>query len=264
MNHKLTTKSTSTEIKGQFPDFPPRDDMNNPLYLYRPGYITTLHRHFGSLDSTLVLSEVPLAWRPSRRRDTLIPDLLVAFAVDTAAIIARKGYAIEEHGKAPDFVLEVASASTGYQDEERKRAGYAAYGVPEYWRFDPSGGAYHRQPLAGDRLVEGAYRPIDIHRTDDTHYFGRSAVLNLSLCWEEGQLRWWDPVAERYLETHDEEAEARITERQGRITERQVRITAEVRADSAEVRAGTAEVRADTAEARVRELEAELRRRESC
>ena len=264
MNRKLTPQLTSSKIKGRFPDFPPRDDMNNPLYLYRPGYITTLHRHFGSLDSTLVLSEVPLAWRPSRRRDTLIPDLLVAFAVDTAAIIARKGYAIEEHGKAPDFVLEVASASTGYQDEERKRAGYAAYGVPEYWRFDPSGGAYHRQPLAGDSLVEGAYRPIDIHRTDDTHYFGRSAVLNLSLCWEEGQLRWWDPVAERYLETHDEEAEARITEHQGRIAERQGRI-AERQGRIAERQARiTAEVRADTAEARVQELEAELRRREGC
>ena len=139
MNRKPTPKLTSTKDKGQFPDFPPRDDMNNPLYLYRPGYITTLHRHFGSLDSILVLSEVPLGWRPSQRRDTLIPDLLVAFEVDTAAIIAQKGYAIEEQGKAPDFVLEVASASTGFQDEERKRHGYAAYGVREYWRFDPSG-----------------------------------------------------------------------------------------------------------------------------
>ena len=250
MNRKPTPKLTSTKVKGQFPDFPPRDDMNNPLYLYRPGYITTLHRHFGSLDSTLVLSEVPLGWRPSQRRDTLIPDLLVAFDVDTAAIIAQKGYAIEEQGKAPDFVLEVASASTGFQDEERKRHGYAAYGVREYWRFDPSGGRYHRQSLAGDTLVDGIYRPIDIHRTDETRYWGRSAVLNLSLCWEEGQLRWWDPVAELYLETHDEEAEGRIAERQGRIAERQSRMAAEVRADSAE--------------ARVRELEAELRRREVC
>ena len=250
MNRKPTPKLTSTKDKGQFPDFPPRDDMNNPLYLYRPGYITTLHRHFGSLDSTLVLSEVPLGWRPSQRRDTLIPDLLVAFEVDTAAIIAQKGYAIEEQGKAPDFVLEVASASTGFQDEERKRGGYAAYGVGEYWRFDPSGGRYHRQSLAGDTLVDGIYRPIDIYRTDETCYWGRSAVLNLSLCWEEGQLRWWDPVAELYLETHDEEAEGRIAERQGRIAERQSRMAAEVRADSAE--------------ARVRELEAELRRREVC
>ena len=35
--------------------------MNNPIYLYRPGYLTTLHRHFGSLDTTLVISERPWA-----------------------------------------------------------------------------------------------------------------------------------------------------------------------------------------------------------
>ena len=119
----------------------------------------------------------------------------------------------------------------------------------------PLGEGTNRQSLAGDTLVDGIYRPIDIHRTDETRYWGRSAVLNLSLCWEEGQLRWWDPVAELYLETHDEEAEGRIAERQGRIAEQQGRI-AERQSRMA------AEVRADSAEARVRELEAELRRRE--
>ena len=234
MNRKLIRHTPSTKDKGQFPDFSPRDDMNNPLYLYLPGYLTTLRRHFGSLDTTLVISETPLGWQHSQREGILIPDLLVAFDVDPSAVIARRGYAIEEQGKTPDFVLEVASESTGQQDENRKRSGYAAYGVQEYWRFDPSGGEYHRQPLAGDTLTDGEYRPIAIHRNDDTHYWGHSAALNLSLCWEDGRLRWWDTVAERYLETHDEEADGRIAERQGRLT----------------------------AEARIRELEAELRRRE--
>ena len=201
--------------------------MNNPLYLYRPGYLTTLHRHFGSLDTTLVMSETQLDWRHGQREGALVPDLLIAFNVDTTAVIERRGYAIEEQGKAPDFVLEVASESTGQYDEESKRRGYQAYGVPEYWRFDPSGGEYHRQPLAGDRLADGMYQPIDIVQTDDTHYRGHSTVLNLDLCWEDGQLRWWDPVAGRYLETHEEEAEGRIA-----------------------------------AEARVRQLEEELRRQQ--
>ena len=241
MNRKLIRHTPSTNDKGQFPDLPPRDDMNNPLYLYLPGYLTTLRRHFGSLDTTLVISETPLGWQYSQREGILIPDLLVAFDVDPVAVIARRGYAIEEQGKAPDFVLEVASESTGQQDEGRKRTGYAAYGVQEYWRFDSSGGEYHRRPLAGDTLADGEYRPITVHRNDDTHYWGRSAALNLSLCWEDGQLRWWDPAAERYLETHDEEADGRIAERQGRLAEQEARLTAE---------------------ARVRELEAELRRRE--
>ena len=241
MNSKLTPQIRSAEVKGQFPEFPPRDDMNNPIYLFRPGYLTTLHRHFGSLETILVISETPLGWQHSQREGFLIPDLMLAFDVDPEAVIARRGYAIEEQGKAPDFVLEVASESTGRQDESRKHTGYAAYGVQEYWRFDPSGGDYHQQHLAGDTLVDGGYQPITIIQTDETHYWGHSTALNLSLCWEDGQLRWWDPAAERYLETHEEEAEARI---------------------SAEARADTAEARAATAEARVRELEAELQRRE--
>ena len=59
-------------------------------------------------------------------------------------------------------------------------------------------------------------------------------------------MRWWDPVAERYLETHDEEADARIAEQEARIA-------AEAQSE-AEREARTA------AEARVRELEAELER----
>ena len=133
-------------------------------------------------------------------------------------------------------MLEVASPSTGRRDEERKRAGYQDYGVREYWRFDPSGGNYHRQSLAGDALTDGTYQPLAIVETPEGHHWGRSEVLGLSVCWEDGQRRWWDPVADRYLETHlethNEEAEARIAEREARTD----------------------------AEARVRELEAELER----
>ena len=32
-----------------------------------------------------------------------------------------------------------------------------------------------------------------------------SEVLNLDLCWEVGQLRWYDPVERRYLHTFDED-----------------------------------------------------------
>ena len=118
------------------------------------------------------------------REGVRYPDLLIAFNANPAANRARLGYLIPEQGKPPDFVLEVASQTTGERDETTKRADCARMGVPEYWRFDESGGRYHNAPLAGDSLVDGMYAPIPIHRTDDNYLWGRSAVLNLDICWK--------------------------------------------------------------------------------
>ena len=50
------------------------------------------------------------------------PDLLIALDVDPAAYEASNGYIIGEQGKPPDFVLEIASRSTGAEDN-RAEAG---------------------------------------------------------------------------------------------------------------------------------------------
>ena len=63
------------------------------------------------------------------------------------------GYAIDRQVKAPDFVLEVASPTTGGMDYTDKRADYERFGGGKYWRSDPSAGEYHDAALAGDRLV---------------------------------------------------------------------------------------------------------------
>ena len=52
-------------------------------------------------------------------------------------------------------------------------------------------------------------------------------MLNLDLCWEHGQFRWYDPVSERYLLTHDAEAEGRIAAEAERDAERRARMAAE-------------------------------------
>ncbi len=214
----------------RLPDAPPPEDMNNYLYFSRPGYPPSLASHLGNHETTIMISEAYLARVPTRsRQGLLLPDLLIAFDVDPQAVIARNGYIISEQGKPPDFVLEIGSARTGRRDITVKRGGYAAFGVAEYWRFDPSGGRYHRAHLGGDLLVNGEYQPIPVNRIDDEHYHGHSAVLNLDLCWEEGQLRWYDPVSGRYLPTFDDVQAAQVAAEAERDAEREARLSAEAR-----------------------------------
>ena len=209
---------------GKFPVFSSRGDMQNPIYLYMPGHLAGLVRHFGNPDSTIVLGEVPVGWNVRRRRGLRIPDLIIAFNVNRAAVIKNNGYSIDVHGKPPEFVLEVASTNTAENDYTVKRVDYAAFGVPEYWRFDPTNGDRYETGLAGDRLVDGSYQPIEITQTGDTHYHGHSDILGLDICWEDTQLRWYDPVAQRYLLTFDETDDARqAAEQRVRELEAEVR-----------------------------------------
>ena len=120
-------------------------------------------------------------------------------------MIEQWGYAIDDQGKAPDFVLDVASPTTGRADYTRKRLDYKRYGIGEYWRFDPSGGKYHDAALAGDRLVDGVYEPIAIETVGDGRLRGYSEAMGLHVCWEQGLLRFFDPVTESYLRTHQED-----------------------------------------------------------
>ena len=221
----------------QLPDPPQPEDMNNWTYFNSLGNGAHLVSYLGNEDTTIVTSEAYVSREPTGSRLGLMaPDLLVAFNVDWPACVARNGYVISDQGKPPDFVLEIGSVSTGRRDANEKRRGYAELGVLEYWRFDPSGGEYQGAPLAGDRLVEGAYKPIAIAQLDADVYQGYSTALNLHLRWERGQLGWYDPATGEHIPTFDDERAARLA----------------------------AEARAAEAEARVQELEAELeRRRES-
>ena len=240
-----------------FPDPPPPEDMNNTLHLNEPGYLTTLAIHFGHRDTTIVTSEAYISPEvPQSQTGLLYPDLLIAFNAARDEVIYRKGYVIAEQGKPPDFVLEIGSGSTGLYDATEKRRRYAALGIPEYWRFNPSGGRFQRAALAGDRLADGQYQAIPVHRTDERHHWGHSPVLNLSLCWEEGELRWYDPVAERYLPTHADTWAAYLAAHAAEIAEREARIAAEDQRD----REREARI---AAEARIRQLEEQLGRQQN-
>ena len=211
----------------RFPAFPPRNDMMNPVHLHDYGNQPALRLHLGHPDTTIVLGEVPIAWEvPLGRAGVRIPDLMVAFNVDTNHILAQMGYAINEIGKPPDLVLEVASNTTSRRDETVKRRDYAAFGVPEYWLFDPDWGRRYERGLIGWTLADGEYKAIPIHQDAPDEHYGYSAVLGLYVCWEHRRLRWYDPAA-GYLRSHDEERLDRLTAEYALSQERTARLSSE-------------------------------------
>ena len=253
MTSKTTTLTQEEGKLERFPEYPPRDDVQNWLYLYDSSILTSLAIHFADEPNVTVASEVPVGPTVPVRNDARVPDLLVVRDGDRELMEEQRGYAIDSQGKAPDFVLEVASPTTGRVDYTDKRADYERFGISEYWRFDPSGGEYHDAALAGDRLVDGVYEPIVIDGIGEGRLRGYSDALGLYVCWEDGRLRFFDPRTESYLRSHDEDATRAEEERAGRL--------------AAQARAGTAEARAEeeragrvAAESRLAEIELELRR----
>ena len=245
----MTTKPAITPPAARslppLPD-PPKLDMQQTRHLSIFGVTAILAKYLDALRpdaTTLVGGNGYLCQRRSDFPGCPYPDLLVAFGIDQEKVDVANGYVIEEVGKPPDLVMEVASASTGRNDYTGKPTTYADLGVPEYWRFDYTGGAYHDAPLAGDRLSEtGVYRPIEMITEPDGVIWGYSEILGLSLCWVEGRLRFWDRAHGRYLPDLPESA---------------------ARADAEAARADAAESRAVEAESRARILEQELRRRDN-
>ena len=210
---------------------PPKLDMEQITNFMLPGDLTVLGLHLDALrpgSTTLVSGNGYLC----RTRDDFpgcpYPDVIIAFGIDKELTDIANGYVIDEVGKPPDLVMEIASHRTGRRDYIDKREIYANLGVPEYWRFDYTGGRYHDAPLAGDLLVDGSYQPIEMTAEPGGVIWGYSEALRLSLCWIERRLRYWDRLQGRYLLDHQEDR-----------------------------------ARADREAARRRELEAELRRRDN-
>ena len=237
--HRTTTATTTTRppgnrVKGNaplllplLPDPPRKNDMLQTLNFEKPAVMNTVDRHYDALRQEIQVLVAGNGYLCAARSDlpyAPYPDMLIAFGVDAAAIAATNGYVIDEVGKPPDFVLEVASASTGRRDYTVKRIRYARLGVLEYWRFDHTGGRFHNAPLAGDRLVNGHYEPIATETDEQGRIWGYSAALGLWLCWDAGRLRFHDGA--RFLEDPSELAASRDAERTARLS-------AEVQRDAA-------------------------------
>ena len=168
-----------------------------------------LRAHFSSAPDVFVEGNTIVCYNPDNLNDRVLPDCYVAFGVAPAAIYEQNGYLIWEVGKAPDFVLEIASVSTARRDMTVKRDLHAEIGVREYWRFDPSGGDFYGKPLTGEQLIDGGYAPIALSDNDDGLQCGYSPVLGLSLCAGNDRLLFHNPIKGEYLRTL-REAEARV------------------------------------------------------
>ena len=184
--------------------------------------------------------ETKVCYNPRNLNFRVEPDAYVAFGVDARAIPPRRLYLPWEVGKPPDWVLEIASESTGRNDVDLKPSIYAQVGVLEFWRFDPSGGNYHGEPLSGWRLANGVYQQIPSTTEPDGILKAYSEVLQLSLAWDEGWPRFYDPAAGTYLDNWRQEREAHEAalrvERDALQAEREARTTAEAQLESARAR----------------------------
>ena len=241
-------RTPRAEGRFRLPDVPERepDDMTSAEHLSETGLHHHLKQFLGNPETTIVSGEKYIIAR--RGAEMRYPDLLVAFDADPAAYRETNGYLVSEQGKPPDVVLEIASAGTGHIDVREKREFYERLGIGEYWRFDATG-EFHGARLAGDRLVNGRYEPIEIAELSGGALWGYSGALNVVWRWEDGRLGCHDPATGLHIATFE-------SERARADAERDARVVAESRADAEK------EARL-TAEARVRELEERLRRQGS-
>ena len=123
----------------------------------------------------------------------------------------RVRYLTGEEGKAPDFVLEVASTSTRREELGPKREVCARLGVKECCTYDPTG--EHVTPvLRGLRLSGGGYvRQLAVASRGDALALA-SEALGPGLRVQGGEIRFREPTTGQVLLSHQEEAAVRREE----------------------------------------------------
>ncbi len=195
---------------------PPEEDLRVKLRsALTPGY------HYPRHPRILIGSEIPIYYGErdpvTRRFPNVRPDILIALNVDTDAIWRRVGYDPIQNGKPPDVAVEIASPSTHRIDSGRKRDIYRMLGVPEYWRFDPTGGDMFGQAVIGEQLVGGQYQGLPLLRYDVDVVGSTSPLLNLNFRYQGNELfTIHDPETGKEYE-HPEQSRIRLLEENRRL-----------------------------------------------
>ena len=158
----------------------------------------------GTRRDVYVSGDLLIYYEEGNPRVSIAPDVFVVFGVEKRE---RLNYKLWEEGRAPSFVLEVASPSTWREDVGRKRSVYAQLGVREYWQYDPLG-EHLPARLQGERLTRSGYERQPAATALDGTLTLRSETLGLELRAAPGrEMRFRDPATGCDLGSHDEEAE---------------------------------------------------------
>lgn len=207
-NAKLMTSPEADDPSIYYPDSD-GEPLAESDYQFYPltDTVRALGRHFAHCPDVYVAGNMLVYYRMNDNQTSVAPDVFVVFGVDDHL---RRSYIVWREGKAPDFVMEIASIGTYDHDIGRKRDLYAELGVGEYWRYDPTGECFN-PPLAGELLMEGQYRPIPVEEDSSGILRGHSATLGLDICVRpDGELRIYDPVAGDWLRNLNEAEDDRL------------------------------------------------------
>ena len=231
---------------------------------------TTLRGRYIDDPRTFVSGNTFIYYDQGHIQRRIAPDCYVTFDVDIDDILRYDHYRVWEVGKPPDFALEIASLHTADNDLHPKRELYALMGIGEYWRYDPTEDSRHYgEKLVGERLVDDEYQRLSVAPDAEGRPRGYSPTLGLDLVWEDGELRFYDPIADEWLPTYEEayadriaadnRANAAQAERDAARTERDAaraaKAAAQAQTDAA--RAAEAAAQAQTDAARAAEAEAQ-------
>jgi Uma2 family endonuclease len=217
--------------------YPDTDDLPMPEGGFQFNAVSyavlALRVHFAHRADVFVAGNMFIYDQEGNPNSSLAPDVFVVFGIPNHT---RSTFLLWEE-RTPDFVMEIASASTVERDRVEKRRRYATLGVKEYWQYDPVG-TLLEPPLHGSVLDGGEYAALPSRALADGAVEAYSPVLGLHVRMAGEMLRFHDPASGRDLLTHQDEARAR------QDAENRLRDEARARQD---------------AEARMADLEARLR-----
>ena len=180
-------------------------------YIPLTNTVSALRVRYHHRNDVYIAGDLLVYYRMNRTDVRVAPDVFAVFGA--TGNHRRDSWLVWREGKAPDFVMEIASRRTWQRDIDEKRPIYAAMGVREYVRFDPTG-RYFTPALVVERLdTAGIYREQPLATDSDGVQRGYSAVLELEFCVLPGlELRLHDPATGEWLLTHQEAEDARRAE----------------------------------------------------